>query len=203
MNFGADFSIAVASRESSEGFQTGISVSSGHRHERARRGVGENVRDFAVAIEDVDGYEDHAQLYAGEINVDHLRAVDEVDAKPVACAETSLGEQAGEPVLRESSSPKVETRPSNSRATASRRSFNERSKRCRGSLGILPERYHADANPLMRYCGFQCRLRQVSLLLLLLLGRCRERPPVRLKVLIGATTIVAARARSPSRTRSS
>ncbi len=28
----------------------------------------------------------------------------------------------------------------------------------RGSLGILPERYHADANPLVRYCGFECRL---------------------------------------------
>ncbi len=34
-------------------------------------------------------------------------------------------------------------------------------------------------------------LKQVSLLLLLLLGACEKKPAVRLKVLIGATTIVA------------
>ena len=33
-------------------------------------------------------------------------------------------------------------------------------------------------------------LKQVSILLLLLLGACQKKPPVRLKVLIGATTIV-------------
>ena len=54
------------------------------------------MRDLAVAIEDVDRDEDHAELDAGEIDVDQLDAVAEVDAEPVA-----LGESAGAQRVRD------------------------------------------------------------------------------------------------------
>ena len=62
-------------------------------HQRARRGVGENMRDFAISIEDVDGHENHAEFHAGEVDVDHLYAIDEVNAEAIARAETVAGEQ--------------------------------------------------------------------------------------------------------------
>ncbi len=54
--------------------------------------------DLAVAIEDVDGDEDDAELDAGEVEVDHLDRVGEVDAKAVAGVEAALGEQLGEAI---------------------------------------------------------------------------------------------------------
>ena len=53
---------------------------------------------LAVAVEDVDGDEDHAGLHAGEIDVDHLDGVREVDAEAVAGAEALVQKEAGEPV---------------------------------------------------------------------------------------------------------
>ena len=65
-------------------------VQSGRRSKARRRSTAagsaslQDVRDLAVAIEDVDGDEDDAELDAGEIEVDHLDAVGEVDAEAVA-----------------------------------------------------------------------------------------------------------------------
>src|SRR5581483_12526939 len=38
----------------------------------------------ALAVEDVDGDEDHAELHAGEEEIDHLDRVRQVDAEPIA-----------------------------------------------------------------------------------------------------------------------
>ena len=56
------------------------------------------MRQLALAIQDVDGNENHAQLDAGEIQIDHLQAVREVDAKPVAGFETAMSQKMGQPV---------------------------------------------------------------------------------------------------------
>jgi hypothetical protein len=55
-------------------------------------GVVKDVGDFAVAIEDVDGDEDDAELDAGEVEVDHLDAVGELDGEAVAGVEAAGGE---------------------------------------------------------------------------------------------------------------
>ena len=52
-------------------------------------GVGQDMRDLAVAIEDIDRHEDHAELHAGEIEIDHLDAVGQIDAQPVAWPEAA------------------------------------------------------------------------------------------------------------------
>ena len=49
--------------------------------DRTRFGVSNDMRSLPIAVEDVDGYEDHAQLDAGEIDIDHVHHVAEVDAK--------------------------------------------------------------------------------------------------------------------------
>ena len=42
--------------------------------------IGEDVENLALAVEDVDGHKDHAELDAGEIDVDQFEAVGEIDA---------------------------------------------------------------------------------------------------------------------------
>ena len=56
------------------------------------------MRDFAVAIKDVDRHKDHAELHAREIDVDHLDAIREIDAQPVARAQPFCGQELGQPV---------------------------------------------------------------------------------------------------------
>jgi hypothetical protein len=64
----------------------------GCRDYRHRIGVGEDVVQFAFAVEDVDGNENHAQLDAGQVQVDHLEAVGEINAQPVARLKPALQE---------------------------------------------------------------------------------------------------------------
>ena len=61
-------------------------------------GVGEDMGQLALAIENIDRDEDHAQLDAGEIQVDHFEAVGEVDAKAVAGLQPALGEQLSQAI---------------------------------------------------------------------------------------------------------
>ena len=48
---------------------------------------------LALAIQNVDRDENHAQLHGGQIEVDHLDAVGQVNAKAVAGLEAASGEQ--------------------------------------------------------------------------------------------------------------
>jgi hypothetical protein len=41
-------------------------------------GIAQNVRDLAVAVQDIYGYEDDSRLDASQINIDHLHAVAEI-----------------------------------------------------------------------------------------------------------------------------
>ena len=63
------------------------------RHQRHRLGIGEDVRDLAVAIENIDRHEDHAQLHASQEQVDHLDAIGQVDAQAVAVLEAAMRQQ--------------------------------------------------------------------------------------------------------------
>ena len=60
--------------------------------------VGENMGQFALAVQDVDRNEDHAQLDAGEIHIDHLHAVGKINAKPVAQLQPALSEQQSQAI---------------------------------------------------------------------------------------------------------
>ena len=69
-----------------------------HGNHRLRVGIGNDVGDLALAIEDVDRHEDHAGFDAGEVEVDQLERVAEVDAEAVACRQASVKQYVGEPV---------------------------------------------------------------------------------------------------------
>ena len=90
---------AAAAPVSSDGFQIGAglgnSVVGDHGH---GFGVSQDVGQFALAIEDVDWNEDHAELDASQIQVNHLDAVGEVDAEAIAGLKPALGQQLGQPI---------------------------------------------------------------------------------------------------------
>ena len=46
--------------------------------------------DFAAAIKNVDRHEDHAELHAGEEDVDQLDAIREINAKAVAFLKSAI-----------------------------------------------------------------------------------------------------------------
>ena len=48
--------------------------------------------DLAAAIENVDRHEDHAELHAGDEDVDHLDAIREIDAKAVAFLKSAIAQ---------------------------------------------------------------------------------------------------------------
>src|ERR1700737_1390821 len=52
--------------------------------------------DLALSVQNVDGHENHAQLDARQVEVDHLQAVGEVYAKAIAGFESALFEQVGD-----------------------------------------------------------------------------------------------------------
>src|SRR5207344_2711765 len=52
-----------------------------------------NVGHLAIAVENVDRDEDHAQLDAGQVEIDHLHAVGQVAAEPVAGLQAVSQEQ--------------------------------------------------------------------------------------------------------------
>ena len=56
-------------------------------------GVGDHVRDLALAVQHVDRNEDHAQAHAGEKQVEELDAVREVHAEPISAREPRAGER--------------------------------------------------------------------------------------------------------------
>ena len=68
------------------------------RHHGPRRGVGDDVGDFALAVEDVDGDDDHAELEAGEERVDEGDAVGQEDTQAVAAREPATGEKPCQPM---------------------------------------------------------------------------------------------------------
>ena len=63
--------------------------------EGSRFGVGEDVTDFAITVEDVDGDEDDAEASGAKIEVNELEAVGEEDAEAVSERETTVGEKVG------------------------------------------------------------------------------------------------------------
>ena len=73
-------------------------IESGIGDDGRRSGVVQDVRDFAVAVQDVDGHEDDAQFHAGQVEIDHLHAVGEIDAEAVAGIQTAVREQVGEAI---------------------------------------------------------------------------------------------------------
>ncbi len=54
--------------------------------------------NLAVAIKNVDGDEDQAELYAGQVEVDQLDAVAEIDGKPVALPQAAFPQRIRNPV---------------------------------------------------------------------------------------------------------
>ena len=79
----------------------------GFRHQRLQLGVRDDesrlriVRDVGhlpVTVEDVDRHEDDAELHAGEVEVDRLDAVREVDAEPVAGGQSARRQYLGHAV---------------------------------------------------------------------------------------------------------
>ena len=52
----------------------------------------ENVRDFPIAIKDVDRNVDHAQAKTSEIKIDDLDTVGQIDAEPITTCEPTFGE---------------------------------------------------------------------------------------------------------------
>ena len=100
--------VRAASRVRSAGSQTGTDRQDRFRGDhRLRLRIAEDVRDLALAIQNIDGDEDHAQLHAGEIEVDHLQAVGQIDAQPVAGFQAALASSGAMRLLRASMSPKV------------------------------------------------------------------------------------------------
>src|SRR5579863_4114744 len=70
----------------------------GIRDHGHRIGVTQNMGDLAIAIENVDRDENHSELYARDVNVDHLDAIGEIDAQAVALLETALEKELREPI---------------------------------------------------------------------------------------------------------
>src|SRR6185437_10139408 len=68
------------------------------RYDGARFRIAENMRNLPVAIKNIDRNNDHAALDARKVNVDHLRAVREVYAEPVAWPEAPGVQQLRQPV---------------------------------------------------------------------------------------------------------
>jgi hypothetical protein len=56
------------------------------------------MRQFALAIQDVDRDEDDAELDAGQIQIDHFEAIREVNTQPVAGFEPAACEQLGQAI---------------------------------------------------------------------------------------------------------
>lgn len=63
-----------------------------------RVGIREDVGDLAISIEDIYRDEDDAELDAGEVEIDHLDRVGEIDAEAVARMEAALGKQLCEAI---------------------------------------------------------------------------------------------------------
>jgi hypothetical protein len=77
------------SGEIGEGPNRHGAIEGSHGDESFGFGVGDDVVDFAAAIEDVDGHEDHAEAEAGEVEVDELDVVGEIDAETIAALEAA------------------------------------------------------------------------------------------------------------------
>jgi hypothetical protein len=74
----------------------GLSYGDGRRGNGERGfGVGEDVSDLAVLIEDVDRHENQTQLDASQVDIDHLDGVGQVDADAIPRFETAREEQLG------------------------------------------------------------------------------------------------------------
>ena len=65
----------------------------GLRYADSRRGIVEDVCDLAIAIEDVDRHENQTQLDRGQINIDHLDAVGQINAHAISRLEPARQEQ--------------------------------------------------------------------------------------------------------------
>ena len=70
------------------------------RDHRLRFGIAHDVPDLAIAIENIDRHENHAELHASQKQLDHVDAVRQMDAEPVARHESPLGQHARQPVTR-------------------------------------------------------------------------------------------------------
>jgi hypothetical protein len=51
------------------------------------------MREFAFAVKNIDGNEDHAELDAGEIQIDHFDTIRQVNTQAVAGFQTAMGEE--------------------------------------------------------------------------------------------------------------
>ena len=70
----------------------------GARYDCGGVGIGEDVGNLSVAVEDIDGNENDPELDAGEEKIDHLDAIGQVYAKAVAGMEAALGEQLSQAI---------------------------------------------------------------------------------------------------------
>ena len=61
------------------------------RDHGARVCIGEDMGDFPLPIKDIEGDQNHTQLEAGEVDIDHLAAIRQGDAQAVARFETARG----------------------------------------------------------------------------------------------------------------
>ncbi len=56
--------------------------------------------DLALAIENIDRHENHAELYASQKQLNHFDGVRQMDTQPVSRRESSLGQRVHQPVAR-------------------------------------------------------------------------------------------------------
>ena len=60
--------------------------------------VSNQVRHLSFSVQHIDGYEENAGLHTGEIQIDQLDAIREIDGQSVALAQATLFEQMRQPV---------------------------------------------------------------------------------------------------------
>src|ERR1035437_7558653 len=70
----------------------------GGRYDGERLRIARDVPDLAFLVEHVDRHDDHAELHAGDPEVDDLDSVDQVESEPVTAAQSARLEQLCEPV---------------------------------------------------------------------------------------------------------
>ena len=61
-------------------------------------GVVQDMRPLTIAVEDIDGDEDDAEFDAGQVEIDHLHAIGEIDADAVAGFEPAANQEVAESI---------------------------------------------------------------------------------------------------------
>jgi len=75
------------------GRQSGVEPNHG-----SRRSVAENMRNLAIAIEDIDRHENQTQLDRRQVKIDHLDAISQVNTQPISRLQPTRQQQLRQPI---------------------------------------------------------------------------------------------------------